>query len=103
MSRQAGRIQHGREQRVFVFAVAILVAHHVARGMGLIPSLAQRKAHVTKILSYIFVERLNLFPVAGFSSNQFRSLRSNITVGNNSRFLKLSVPLAHFVPTLEGG
>ena len=59
---QAFGLKQRGQQRVLVFAVAVLIVQNVGGGMRLVAPHAERKADVAEILRDEIIERLGLFP-----------------------------------------
>ena len=86
---------------MLVFAVAILVHHHVGSGVRLITSLAQRQTDVTKILRDVLIQRLRLFFLGGAAFDDLFGFELDFFVGHYAIALQRGVPLPDFIPTLK--
>ncbi len=87
---------------MLVFAVAVLIDHHVRSSVWLVTALAERKADVTKILRNVFVQRLRLVLFRRPSLDDLLGFDFDLLVGNDAILLQIGVPLPDFDPALEG-
>ncbi len=62
--------QHGRKQRVFVLAVAVLIVHNGFRRVWLITSDAEGYTDVAHLSGDIIVDGMNLLIIGSFAFDQ---------------------------------
>src|SRR5947209_17688924 len=90
-----GGIQHRLQQRMLVFAIAVLIVQDFRRHMWLISAYAERKAYVTDVPRDIFVDALGFFLVRLGARGEFADLFLNLWSGLDTVILKQAVPMLH--------
>ena len=91
------------QQRVLVFAVAVLVVQHVGRRMRLVAADAERQAHVAEILRDEIVEGFGLVEIGVQALGQFVGFGLHFGRGLAAIFLQAGVPAADLLPGFERG
>src|SRR5216684_4875040 len=89
------------QQRVFVFAVSVLIVEYVCGGVRLVASDSQRKAYVAKVLCDEIVKRFGLLQIRVKSLGQSLCLATDFHGGDTAIFFKTGVPASDFFPGPE--
>jgi hypothetical protein len=100
---QAFGFEQGGEQRVLIFAVAVLIVQDVCGGVGLVAAETERQADVAEILRDEVVESLDLIQVGVEAFGEFGGFGADFRRGRAPVFFQVRIPAADLFPTDEGG
>ena len=100
---QAFGLEQRRQQRVFIFAVAVLVVKHVGGGVWLVAADSERQADVAEIFRHEIVEGFGFFEIGVQAFGQFLSLGADVGGGCAAIFFEAGVPAANLFPGFESG
>ena len=95
-------IQHGFQQRGFVFAVAIAIDENFTGGVGLVASHAEGEADVPDILGNPVIQGLGFGVVGVEAMHDFVGFRANFGSGEAAILFEIGVPIGDLRPTLKG-
>ncbi len=89
------------QQRVLVFAVAILIVQHVGGSMRLVAADSQREADIAEVLGDVVVKALSLLEIGGEALRQFGGLGLHFGAGDAAVFLQPGIPDTDLCPGFE--
>ena len=100
---EAFGLEQRRQQRVLVFAVAVLIVKDVGGSVRLIAADSERQADVAEILRDEIVEGFGFVEVGIQSLGQFLRFGANFRRRRAAIALEAGVPAADLLPGFEGG
>ena len=91
------------EQRVLVFAVAVLIVKNVPGSVRLVTPQSQRKADIAEILRHEIVKRLNFVQLIVEALGELFGFGSNFRRRRAAVFVQSGIPAADLLPANESG
>ena len=95
-------IEHGGEERVLVFTVAVLIGENFGGGVRLVAAEAEGEADVANIFRDVGVECLDLFGIGCEVLGECESFCAEFGSGGESAFFEIGVPTGYVIPSGEG-